>query len=118
MGLLKRKLPGSTMIEAIVASLILLAVFVISLSTVTDFTLREDEGYVLLEAERQLAVCLDSYETWPEGTYEETYEWGRITIRITPYEGFENIRAIALTARLAGSRKTIEYRKLTVISHD
>ncbi len=108
------------MIEAIVASLIFLAVFAISLSTVTGFTLREDEGYVLLEAERRLEACIDRYGsgTWPEGAYEEEHAWGKITINITPYEGFENIQAVTLAARLTGSRKTIEYRSLIVKSYD
>ncbi len=120
MGLLKRQLPGSTIIEAIVASLIFMMVFAISLSTVTGFTLREHEGYALLEAERQLTACIDRYcgGIWPERTYGEEYEWGKITIKITPYESFENMQAVTLTAWLAGSRKTIEYRQLTVKRND
>jgi hypothetical protein len=105
------------MIEAIVASMIFLMVFVISLSTVTGFTLREDEGYVLLEAERQMDACLNRYGdgTWTDGAYTEEFGWGKITVRIATYRDFRNIQAVTLTAQLTGSRKTIELRQLIVI---
>jgi hypothetical protein len=120
MGLLKRKLSGSTIIEVIVSSLVFLLAFTISLSTVTGFTLREDEGYTLLEAERRLAACIDRYGngTWPQSIYEESHPWGNITIRIAPYKDFENIQTVVLSAQLTGSRKTIEYRILAVKDYD
>lgn len=117
MDRLKCTIAGSSMIEAIVASIIFLAVFLISLSTVTGFTLRPDEGYVLLEAGRQLNACVDRYGdgTWPEDTsYEEEYGWGSIEIRITPYRDFDDIRTVAITVHLNGSRKVIEHIFLTV----
>jgi hypothetical protein len=118
MGRLKLKytVPGSSIVEVIVASIIFLAVFVISLSTVTGFTLRRDEGYVLLEAQRQLDDCIERYGdgTWPEDTYEETHSWGSITIRIIPYGEFDDIQTVVLTVYLDGSRKSIEHRLLTV----
>ncbi len=116
MGKLKRHLPGSSMIEAIVASLIFLAVFAVSLTTLTGLTLREDEGYVLLEAERALEACASRYGdgTWAENTYTDTFAWGEITTVITGYRDYDGVQQVSMRARLSGSRKTVEHIQLAV----
>ncbi len=120
MGKLKQRsrlcLPGSSMIEAIIASLIFLAVFAVSLTTLTGLTLREDEGYVLLEAERALEACASRYGdgTRPDGTYTDTFEWGEITTVVSEYRDYEHIQQVSMRATLSGSRKTIEQTQLAV----
>jgi hypothetical protein len=108
------RLKGASMIEAIVASLIFLLAFAISLSTLTGLTLREDEGYVLLEVERAISDRFTLYGDGirAQGTYTDTYEWGKITTSITRYGDYENIQQVAMRATITGSRKTIEYRRL------
>lgn len=121
MGKLKqRKLAGSTIVEAIVASLIFLTVFVISLSTVTGFTLREDEGYAVIEAERRLRDCFVRYGdgTWAEGSYTDEFGWGRITTVIAPYGDYERLRMVVMRAVLCNSRKSIEFRRLIICSDE
>lgn len=120
MGKLKTKLPGSSMIEAIVASLIFMIVFVASLSVITGYSLREDESYALLEAERRLSDCFDRYGdgTWAQGVYTDTFEWGVITTAIAPYDGYEGMQQVAMQARLDGSRKIIEYRRLILLKDE
>lgn len=108
------------MIEAIVASLIFLTVFILSLSTLTGLSLRRDEGYVLLEAERAMTNCFRRYGdgTRARGTYTDEFEWGEITTNITGYGEYENIQQVFLRAKLSGSRKTIEYRRLVAIRYE
>jgi hypothetical protein len=110
------KLKGSSMVEAIVASLIFITVFAISLTTLTRLTLRKDEGYVLLEAERAMAECSMRYGngTWSEGEYNDDFEWGEITTVIAPYSDYKRIQQVSLRVTIRGSRKTIEHRGLTV----
>ena len=114
------KLKGSSMIEVIIASLIFLVVFICSLSTLTALTLRSDEGYVLLEAERALTDCSRRYGTgeWAEGTYTDTYEWGGIVTVIATYDDYDNIQQMLLRADLKGSRKTIEQRQLIKLANE
>ncbi len=116
MGILKRTLPGTSMVEAIVAALIFILIFAISLSTLTGLTTREDEGYLLLEAERQLAACGGRYGdgTWAEGTYTDTFAWGTITTCVSLYGDYGKIQQVAMRAELHGSHKIIIYRCLTV----
>ncbi len=111
-----RSLTASSMVEAIVASLIFITVFAISLTTLTGLTLREDEGYILLEAERALTLSAARYGdgTWVEGAYTDTFAWGEITVTIAPYLDFGRIQQVSLGARPRGSRKTIELRQLVV----
>ncbi len=110
------RLPGSSMIEAIVASLIFLVVFAASLSTLTGLNLRGDEGYVLLEAERALEDCSMRYGdgTWADDTYTDTFAWGGITTVVSEYRDYDGIQQISMRATLAGSRKTIERTRLVV----
>jgi hypothetical protein len=120
MARIKMRLKGSSMIEAIVASLIFLTVFILSLSTLTGLTLREDEGYVLLEAQRAMTDCFRRYGdgTHAKGIYTDEFEWGEITTTITGYGEYEDIQQVHLRAKLSGSRKTIEYRRLVAIGHE
>ncbi|MDR1671294.1 MAG: hypothetical protein LBR57_02120 [Alistipes sp.] len=106
------KLKGSSMLEAIVASLIFLLVFAISLSTLTRLSLRDDEGIALLEAERALTDCFARHSTRLPGIYTDTFEWGEVTTTIATYGDYAGIRQVALTATITGSRKTLEYRRL------
>ncbi len=116
MGGLKKRLAGSSMVEAIVASLIFLVVFVLSLSTLTGLTLRRDEGHVLLEVERALADCFLRYGDGSRapGNHTDEFEWGTVTTVIEKYDDYENIQRVALRATISGSRKSIEYRRLVV----
>lgn len=120
MGRLKQTLGGSSMIETIVASMIFLLVFTISLSTVTGLTLREDEGYALIEAERRLADCSGRYcdGTWAQGEYTEEFDWGKITVTITDYGDYGQIRQVILRAALNNGRKKLEYRRLVLIKDE
>jgi hypothetical protein len=120
MGKLKKRLKGSSMIEAIVASLIFLTVFILSLSTLTRLTLREDEGYVLLEAQRAMTDCFRRYGdgTRAQGSYTDKFGWGEITTTINVYGEYEVIQQISLRATLSGSRKTMEYRRLVAIGYE
>ncbi len=119
MAKLTSRFAGSSIIEAIVASLIFLLVFVASLSTLTAITLRNDEGYVLLEAERAQINCFHNYGDGlkADGTYTDTFVWGEITTTIAPYHDYEGIQEVAMSVRLNGSTKTIEYRRL-VLTYD
>ncbi len=114
MGGLNARLAGSSMIEAIVASLIFLTVFILSLSALTGLTLRKDEGYVLLEVERALTDCFSRYGdgTMAAGIYIDEFSWGHVTTKIEQYADHENIQQVVLWADISGSRKSIEYRRL------
>ncbi len=57
MGALK----ASTLVETIIASVIFMCVFVISLETVSRLTVREDDNTVLVEADYRIKECLREY---------------------------------------------------------
>lgn len=103
---------ASSIIEVIVASLIFMLVFALSLTTLTRLTLRQDEAVLLIEAEKELNKTLKIRENQPIGTYIDTFDWGSISTIISDYEKFENIRQIHLRATLTNSRKSLEIRRL------
>jgi hypothetical protein len=109
-----RRVAGSSTIEAIVASIVFMVVFLLSLSALTRLTLRDDEGLLLLEAER----AIDNRSTRlaiappPTGVTTEHFAWGSLTTTVAPYGEHTDIRLVVLSATLAGSRKTIELRHI------
>jgi len=117
---LRVRVPGSSMIEAIVASAIFLLVFAVSLSTLTGLAIRDDETYELLEAERAMTDCFLRYGsgTMANGSYTDQFEWGEITTAIENYGDYEDIRQVSMRAVISGSRKSIVYTRLVTVRRE
>lgn len=109
-----RGLRAASLLEAIVAAVIFLLVFTLTLEQVPRLMLRGDDAWQMIEAERRLARAFDKYGSgaWPEGTYTEGYEGGEVRVRIEPYRGSEKVRALTVEVRVDGNDKTIERKQL------
>lgn len=120
MGALKPKLPGNTLPEIIVASILFLAVFAISLETLTRLTVRDDEGLTYVEADRRIGECRREFSDGlhPVGIYEKVYDWGGITASIAPYRDYTNVQELTLVAAIRENRKHIEYKYLIEIPEE
>ena len=113
MGAIKR-LPAASLLEAIVASVVLLIVFAASLETVVRLTATPSEGMACVDADYR-AACIASeirQGNFGEGTTKLTYGWGTLTVLIEPYASCPALWQATLTVKIAGGRKKIEYRHL------
>lgn len=99
---IKKRLPASSLIECMVASLILLIVFTLTM----DFLLRLNSRTP--EADEQLAMAGAVQQTWhelearglPEGKYRRVFDWGELQIVLRPYsEGVDRLTLIAVPQR-------------------
>ncbi len=109
MGALK----GSALVEAIVAAVIFLCVFAISLETVSRLTVRQDNGMALVEAGQRMEECFREYAGRENGAYTKEYEWGEVVVRIGPYREYERLREIVITADTG--QKKMELRHVVEI---
>ena len=113
MGAIKR-LPAASLLEAIVASVVLLIVFAASMETVVRLTATPSEGMACVDADYR-AACIASeirQGNFGEGMTKLTYGWGTLTVLIEPYASCPALWQATLTVKVAGGRKKIEYRHL------
>ena len=115
MGKVKNmKLRASTLIETIIASVIFLAVFMISLETVSRLTVRNNDNIILVEADYRVKECFREYGDGrhENGQYTCEYDWGGITILIHPYRNYAGLQEITITADIESIAKRLELRHI------
>ena len=113
MAALKR-LPASSLLEAIVASVVWLVVFAASLETVVRLSAGPSDGLACAEADYRASRILGEIRegAYGEGTTERTYGWGAITVRIEPYDPCPSQWSVRLTVEIASEHTKLEYRHL------
>ncbi len=112
---MKNRLEGSSLIEAIVASVLFLIMFIIAMETLTRVAVLPDSGG-LLQAEADFRACINAFETetFPEGEYENEYEWGTIMILVSTYKDMPDVNEILFTVKVSRGNHTVRHRILKV----
>jgi hypothetical protein len=113
MGVLKR-LRASTLLETIIASLIFMCVFAISLETVSRLTTRSSDNAVLVEADYRIMECVREYGDGrhADGQYTREYEWGTIVVLLGPYREYADLQQLTVTADVKSLSKHLEFRHI------
>lgn len=108
------RFPASSLLEAVVASVVLLAVFAASLETVVRLTTAPSEGMACVDADYRAACVASEIRrgAFEEGTTELSYGWGTLTVRIEPYAPCPILWQATLTVKIADGRKRMECRYL------
>lgn len=108
------RFPASSLLEAVVASVVLLIVFAASLETVVRLTTAPSEGMACVDADYRAACVASEIRrgAFEEGTTELSYGWGTLTVRIEPYAPCPILWQATLTVKIAGGRKRMECRYL------
>ena len=75
------RLPAASLLEAVVASVVLLIVFAASLETVVRLTAGPSDGIVCAEADYRAACTVSEIRqgAFSEGKTERSYGWGTLT---------------------------------------
>lgn len=113
-------LKASTLLETIVASVIFLSVFTISLWTTTLLTSSTCGPGILVEVDYRLKECFRDYSSsyYTNGDYVRSFGWGNIHIDISFYQHYEDLRHIHLKAVIENDRKTISFDHIVKIDDD
>ncbi len=109
-----RRMRAASLVEAIVAAVVLLIAFAATMELLPRLTLREDDAQAVAEAECRMRNALGRYSSglWPAGTRTERYEGGQVTVRIEPYRQYGDLQLITIEVRIDGCRKRILHRQL------
>lgn len=109
------KVKASTLVEALVAGVIFMTVFLISMNTVTVLMSFPD-ARGLIETEQMFGIFLDDFlkEPDPYRSHEYMYDRGVIVISARPYS--ENLRTVRLTAEQNGGQQ-ISYTMILPIEN-
>ncbi len=105
-------LRASTLVEVIVASVIFLTIFAISLHTITRLAVNPAEGEAFAEADSQILSCFRELADGrhEEGEYTRSYNRGEILITIASYRDYDELQEITIST--AVNRKRIEYKHI------
>lgn len=106
---LNRELQASSLLECIVAAVILLASFIITMETLTRVTLTGDDPAENVSMELATRQCRREYGDGLHlpGKYTREYDWGTVEIVIANYSF--GIRQLTVTALPARGRKSMKY---------
>lgn len=108
------RLRAASLVEAVVAAVLLLIAFTAAMELLPRLTLRGDDALAVAEAEYRAMCAFDKYGSgvWPAGTYVERYGGGEATVRVEPYRQYRDVQLITIEVRIDGSRKRIVHRQL------
>lgn len=108
------KLRAASLVEAVVAAVVLLVAFAATMELLPRLTLRDDDAPAVAEAEYRAVCAFDKYGSgvWPAGTYVERYSGGVATVRVEPYRQYNDVQRITIEVRIDGSRKRVVHRQL------
>lgn len=106
---IKKKLPASSLLECIVAAVILLVTFAITMETLTRVTLTGDDPAVNVSVELTLRQCRREYGDGRHvpGKYSREQEWGTVEIEISEYAG--GMQRLTIQALPSRGMKSVQY---------
>lgn len=109
------KMKAATLVEALVAGVIFMTVFLISMNTVAVLMSFPD-ARGLIETEHMFGIFLDDFlkEPDPYRSHEYMYDRGVIVISTRPHS--EHLRTVRLTAELNGGQR-ISYTMILPIEN-
>lgn len=108
------ELKASSILETIVASIIFLVVFAMSIEILSRLTLTGVEPYTLVDINHNIEICLGRYSdgTYAQGVYRSQYNWGEINTTISAYDRFDKLQLISVVAVVAKNNKRIELQQI------
>lgn len=98
------KIKASTLVEALVAGIIFMTVFLISMNTATVLmSIPDARG--LVETEQMFEIFLDDFTKVPDPYSRREYIYDRGVIVISAKSYSEHLRTVMLTAELNGGQR-------------
>jgi hypothetical protein len=98
-----------------------MCVFAISLDTISRLTTRGgDDNMILVEADYRVKEFFRLYGDGraAAGEHVREYDWGTITVRISPYGDYRRLQEVAITADVARVSKRIELRHIVEVKDE
>ena len=106
---LKRLLPATTIIEVIVAALIMMIVFTISIDTLSRILLSPNSELLIIEAENNVSYYVNQYDIKMDEEVIE-FRWGRLKITKTQYN--DKLDIVNYEANILDTKRGFTYFKI------
>lgn len=110
----KHTLEASTILEVIVASVLFLILFSLAMEMLVRIAGRQPDN-ALLQAEIDRKACVHEFKTgvFEQGEYVREYDWGTITITVSPYRTLQDIDELHFLIHISKGNRTLFFRTLT-----
>ncbi|MDR2125805.1 MAG: hypothetical protein LBP63_03100 [Prevotellaceae bacterium] len=111
---------AETIIQAIVAALIFMVVFLISLDTVVRITISADDAYLLVDADYQISLFFSELADGKHqnGNYEKYFQGGKLSAEISQYKHYQELQMIIINAQIDKIKKHIVVRHIVEIKNE
>lgn len=102
------RVKGSTLVETIVASILFMVIFAVSLELVPRLTVTGRNEVDMIETEICLSRAREKYTTgvWPAGEYLERYGNGKAKVLIEYYRDLDDVVVVHIEIEAGNERIT------------
>ncbi|MDR2653238.1 MAG: hypothetical protein LBC68_13190 [Prevotellaceae bacterium] len=116
----KMILRAETLIQAIIAALIFMVVFLISLDTVVRITISKSDAYLLVDANYQISSFFAELSDGKHqnGTYTKYFSGGKLSAEISQYKHYPDMQMIVINAEIDKIKKHIIFRHTVEIKNE
>lgn len=107
------RLRGSSLVETLVAAVIFLSVFSVSVEMLARITVSEESAADIVVAELQMRRVFNRYADAPAGTsHTQAFAWGDIAVSVERYGVSQRLNVVDITARLGCGGRVLRYRRI------
>jgi hypothetical protein len=116
----KMTLRAETVIQAIIAALIFMVVFLVSLDTIVRITTAEDDAYLLVDANYQISSFFAELSDGKHqnGSYTKYFGEGKLSAEISQYKNYPDLQIIVINAKINKIKKQIVLRHIVEIKNE
>jgi hypothetical protein len=116
----KIKFRAETLIQTIVAALIFMTVFLISLDTVVRITTSNADAYILVDVDYQISSFFVELADGkhPNGNYTKYFSEGKLSAEISQYAHYANLQLIVINAEMNKIKKRITFTHIIELSNE
>jgi GTP-binding protein EngB required for normal cell division len=111
---------AETVIQAIIAALIFMVVFLISLDTIVRITTSNDDAYLLVDANYQISSFFAELSDGKHqnGSYTKYFPEGKLSAEISQYKHYNDLQMIVIKAEIDKIKKHIIFRHIAEIKNE
>lgn len=114
---MKNTLKGASLVEALVASVIFLTVFLIAMSSLINIARIKVSGPSPVEIEDAVEECIARFKDESDNANSYGFEWGTVELNAKPYGASDEVLSVTASAKVKYGR-TVIYRYIIKRNED
>ena len=114
---MKTTLQGASLVEALVASVIFLTVFLIAMSSLINIARIKVSGPSPVEIEDAVEECIEKFKNESDDSRSYDFDLGVVEVNAKPYETSDGVLDVTVSAKVKYGR-TVIYRHIIKRNED